>query len=165
MCRCAAHHSRWCWPPAAGRGSGLPLAPERPRSHELGQGGGSGLWAWALGSLPVAPAAPGLPVGLAASTARRARGQLWSSRASSSSFEPLLYRQREAETDTALCFLPALSITPTEQATHLKVINASRVLTTRLKWTAGCRITGVKKQNSLKFHNSPESSQMCLLLT
>lgn len=125
---------------------------------------GSGLWAWALGSLPVAPAAPGLPVGLAASTARRARGQLWSSRASSSSFEPLLYRQREAETDTALCFLPGLSVTPTEQATHLKVINASRVLTTRLKWTAGCRITGVKKQNSLKFHNSPESSQMCLLL-
>lgn len=112
----------------------------------------------ALGSLP------GLPAGLAASTARRARGQLWSSRASSSSFEPLLYRQREAETGTALCFLPGLSITPTEQATHLKVINASRVLTTRLKWTTGCRITGVKKQNSLKFYNSRESSKMCLLL-
>lgn len=135
-------------------------------SHRLQSGPAVMNWGTegALGSLPVAPAAPGLPVGLAASTARRARGQLWSSRASSSSFEPLLYRQREAETDTALCFLPALSITPTEQATHLKVINASRVLTTGLKWTAGCRITGVKKQNSLKFHNSPESSQTCLLL-
>lgn len=92
---------------------------------------GSGLGLWARCLWP--PAAPGLPGGLVASTASGARVQHWSSRASSSPFEPLPYRQREAETDLVLCFLPGLSVTPKEQVTHLKIISASRVLTTKQK--------------------------------